>query len=712
MDPVEFIAWHMQPGQWLGLLAVTWAAGTVNLLLARRSAMRPQRSGRLWVVGSALALGSGVWSGHFVALLGQQMPIQIGYGGWLSLAGWLLAVTTALLGVQMARRANAPLPRRLGAAVLMGVGAVGCEMLCFTDMKIVPAIVWHPLWLAASAGAVTAGAALAVEIMRRSGGDDAGRPVRMAAGLVLGIGVAVGHWASTRAAQFDIDAASLHHLTGLTGNALGLLATVGTTGLLASLSVLAAVERQLRLELRSAIKDLEATALTLEASARADALTSLPNRIAFEQQLAGIAHAADRSEASMALLYIALDDFKAVNDSFGRQIGDALLQGAAKRLEKLAGNLHPLARVGGDEFALLMGPSTDQVAATAMAQRIIKALAASTDIEGRHITTSCSIGVVMYPSHGAHSTMLGHGEAATRAAKRLGGGAPVIFEPQMLGNARDQLELLRDLREAIGSRQMELYYQPKIHAPSGAITGAEALLRWHHPKRGMVSPGVFIPIAERHGLIVDIGNWVIDEACRQARVWRDEGLRMRVAINLSVSQLRQPDMGARIAQALAKYQINPQLLTCEITESLAMEDSSTVTRFFEDIAHVGVHVSIDDFGTGYSSLSYLRKLPVQEVKIDRSFVLDLETSADARAVVDAVVKLAQALGLKVVAEGVENEAQSQILRGLGCDELQGFLFAKPMSAKALGVWAMTNDGPAPLKFRDSLFQETAPAPMH
>ena len=287
-----------------------------------------------------------------------------------------------------------------------------------------------------------------------------------------------------------------------------------------------------------------------------------------------------------------------------------------------------------------------------------------------------------------------------------------FFEPRMLGDAREQVELLRDLRQAAARNQFELYYQPKIHAPSGEITGAEALLRWHHPQRGMVSPAVFIPIAERHGLIGTLGQWVIDEACRQARAWRDQGLRMRVAINLSVHQLRQPDLAERIAAALKSQQVNPQLLTCEITESVAMEDGEGTMKIFEKLAAVGVNISIDDFGTGYSSLAYLRKLPAGELKIDRSFVLDLETSGDARAVVDAVVKLAQALGLKVVAEGVETEAQNQILRSLGCDELQGYLFAKPMSAKALALWAMNDVGPRTMEFRDSLFAETLPTALH
>ncbi len=298
-------------------------------------------------------------------------------------------------------------------------------------------------------------------------------------------------------------------------------------------------------------------------------------------------------------------------------------------------------------------------------------------------------------------------------AAKLGGGATFSFyEPRMSAGVREQVDLLHDLRRALANGELSLHYQPKVHAPSGEITGVEALMRWHHPKRGMIGPAVFIPIAERFGLINGLGDWLIDEACRQIRAWRDGGLRMRVAINLSVYQLRQADLPDRIAAALARHRINPKLLTCEITESVAMEDAIETMQVFDALAQVGVHISIDDFGTGYSSLSYLRKLPAEELKIDRSFVQDLGTSEDAERVVDAVVKLAQALQLKVVAEGVETEQQYAILRSLGCDELQGFLFAKPMSARSLALWAMNDIGPKDIDFRESLYGDTRMAELH
>jgi diguanylate cyclase len=262
----------------------------------------------------------------------------------------------------------------------------------------------------------------------------------------------------------------------------------------------------------------------------------------------------------------------------------------------------------------------------------------------------------------------------------------VMFEERMELHAREQLGLHGDLRRALERRQLQLYYQPKVDGTSGHIHGVEALLRWNHPERGQVSPAVFIPLAERFNLINALGNWVLDEACRQMRAWADDGLRMRVAINLSVHQLREEDLVERIDQALRRNHLDPSQLLCEITESVAMEDIKSTQRAFDGLARIGVFLSIDDFGTGYSSLSYLRQMPASQLKIDRSFVSDLEKSKDAKAIVSAVIRLAHELGLRVVAEGVETAGQRDILVALGCDELQGFFLARPMPADVLQAW--------------------------
>ncbi|HRI17565.1 MAG TPA: bifunctional diguanylate cyclase/phosphodiesterase, partial [Burkholderiaceae bacterium] len=443
----------------------------------------------------------------------------------------------------------------------------------------------------------------------------------------------------------------------------------------------------------------------LRRASTTDPLTLLPNRLLFEERLQRAVHRVDRSGQHLALLFLNVDGLKDVNESFGQSVGDAVLRTVGQRLRSFCGQAL-LARAGGDEFLILFDDDPDATAVARRAAALLDEIARPCELPQHPVQVTASIGIAMYPDHGALSRLIPHASAALLAAKRAGGATYSFFEAHMVAGRRDEAELLRDLRGAIEARALELVYQPKIHAPSGQITGAEALMRWHHPRRGTISPQVFIPLAEHYGLIHTLGDWAIEEACRQIRAWRNQGLRMRVAINLSVHQLRQPDLAARVGAALKRHRLEPRLLTCEITESVAMDDSPATLEVIQQLAEVGVHLSIDDFGTGYSNLARLRQRSAEELKIDASLVLGLETSGDARAIVDAVVKLAQALDLKVVAEGVENEQQQAILRQLGCDELQGFLFAKPMTARALAHWAMTREGPRALDFRASLFGET------
>ena len=436
-----------------------------------------------------------------------------------------------------------------------------------------------------------------------------------------------------------------------------------------------------------------------------DSLTQLPTRVYFEDRLAAAATKADAQAGRLALLFIDLDGFKPVNDTYGHSIGDLVLEQVGHRLKAMSRGKDVVARVGGDEFLLLLSNVQTEDAVAQVATRLIQGLSHPYAVEGREVMISCSVGIAMYPDGCSHAKLIARADAAMYASKRAGGSNHCFYSTAMDADAEAQFTLLRDLRKAVASKEFELFYQPKIDSQSGKVTAVEALLRWKHPTRGVLLPNVFIPIAERFGLIGQLGNWVIEDACRQSRAWRDKGLRMRVAINLSAHQMRQDDIVERITGALQQYKIHPSLLTCEITESAAMEDTKTTQATFRRLGELGTHLSIDDFGTGYSSLAYLRKLPAEELKIDRSFIMDLEHSADARAVVDAVIKLAHALGLKVVAEGVENQRQQAILAEMQCDELQGYLFAKPMSARALLLWAI-NDRQETAVFRPSLFDET------
>jgi len=437
-----------------------------------------------------------------------------------------------------------------------------------------------------------------------------------------------------------------------------------------------------------------------------DSVTGLPTRGHFETQLDEAVHRCDSDGSALTVIYLGLDNFRMVNEAYGHAAGDRLLAQVPERLHAAVPDAVGITRNAGDEFILALPGGRDQ--AHAAATRLRDDLRRSFRVDGQEMALDVSMGIALYPQHGSRPRLLVHAATAMRAVKQAGGGAFAEFEPAMGVDMREQADLLRDLRLALARGALKLVYQPKIDAHSLQVTAAEALLRWHDAQRGVISPMVFVPVAEKHGLIGEIGRWVIEEAVRQAGAWRDQGLRMRVAVNISGYQLRQDDLVEHLCGCLQRHGIPPSRFTCEITETVAMEDTRVTRDAFERLRRAGVHVSIDDFGTGHSSLAALRQLPAAELKIDRAFVTDLETSHEARSIAAAIVRMAHTLDLRVVAEGVETEKQRDWLVQIGCDELQGYLFAKPMSATALGIWASGEHGPSAVGFRDSLFKETAP----
>mgnify|MGYP000854641217 FL=1 len=691
------------------LFALDWKlaflAAFVCLDLARRLESKLDLAGWGWLLGASLALATGLWSAQVIGIERLQLPYAIEYRPGPAFGVWLGAGAISALGLAVACRRSSGLSVTLIGALLLAAGIVAIQM-CFVEaLWLQPGPAWRLPGLGMALVAASAGCAAALWLFAeiRVRAREGALAWQAASALVLGLSIVISQGVVMGAAGLESPHVSVVTQDFLSEDTMAVLVKVVSAALLSMLLVLSQIEAHLRASLQRAKGELRQQSLR-------DPLTELPNRQIVEGTLAQAARQADADQGQLALMLINLDGFKPINESLGHRVGDRVLREIAARLRSLA-RVHMVARLGADEFLLLMpeNPTTEQV--SDLAARVLGSLSLPCPIDGRETAVTASIGIVMYPEHGAVSTLVAHADAAMRFAKSSGGATYCFFEARMVSGLREQTELLRDLRRALAQGELELFYQPKIHAPTGEITGAEALMRWQHPRLGMISPGVFIPIAERFGLIGSLGNWLIDEVCRQIRVWRDGGLRMRVAINLSVHQLRQPDLVERIARALREHDVNPGLLTCEITESVAMQDAEGTIKFFGQLAQLGVSISIDDFGTGHSSLVYLRKLPASELKIDRSFVLDLESSEDARKVASAVVNLAKALNLKVVAEGVETEGQNRILREFGCDQLQGYLFAKPMSAKSLALWAMDDVGPRSISFRSSLFLETQPAEL-
>ncbi|MDH0867858.1 bifunctional diguanylate cyclase/phosphodiesterase [Mitsuaria sp. GD03876] len=443
-----------------------------------------------------------------------------------------------------------------------------------------------------------------------------------------------------------------------------------------------------------------------------DRLTGLPTSRRFEDEFATALEALQRRAGEGCLLYIGLDGFRLVNDEHGKANGDHLLVRTAERLRQIGGKRALVGRLAGDEFALWSEVPAGQT--DALVRQVLEALTEPVVVGATPLRVGLSVGVAMSPEHGGSIRLIRRAQTAMRSVKRLGGNGHAFFDAVQEEELREELTLARELREAIRNKELELLYQPKMDAGTLQVTGVEALLRWRHPTLGMVSPARFIPVAERYGLIETIGDWVGDTALAQAARWREMGLRMRVAINVSGYQMRSDDFISRLEKGLKRHRLRPERFTCEITESVAMEHTAATGRAFKRLGALGVHVSIDDFGTGYSSLAALRQLPAQELKIDRAFVADVATSVEAQAIARAVIEMARVLHLKVVAEGVETAAQRDQLVAMGCDELQGFLFAKPMSARAIEVLA-SEAGKVPSGggegFRPSIFVETAAVPL-
>ena len=416
-----------------------------------------------------------------------------------------------------------------------------------------------------------------------------------------------------------------------------------------------------------------------------DLLTGLPNRALLVERLQQQLLRQPRTGESVALLVMDLTDFKAVNDSLGHDVGDDLLRQVGPRLSASLRTADTVARLGGDEFAILL-PGTDETGAARVAQKMLAALEQAFPLDGETLDIGASVGVAVAPVHATQAEqLLSRADVAMYAAKGSLAGL-AVFSSEHERDGAGRLALMSDLRRAVDEGELVLYYQPQIDLRTGALSSVEALVRWMHPKRGLVGPAEFIPLAERTGLIKRLTRTVLTEAIRQARAWELAGLRVPVAVNLSMRNVHDPQIPQTIAQLLQRWDARPELLRLEITETVLAADPERALQTMDSLRAMGVHIALDDFGIGYSSLAYLNRLPLDQIKIDRSFVIGMTTDESSATIVRATVELGHGLGYAVVAEGVENAETRERLTALGCDAIQGFLIARPMPADQTAEW--------------------------
>ena len=665
----------------ISLFVAILASYTALDMAGRITAIRGHAA-RWWLAGGACAMGVGIWSMHFIGMLAFDLPIPLGYDLTYTLLSLLIAIASSAFALWLVCQAELPWSRLGLGALLMGSGIAGMHYTGMAAMRMVPAIRYTPsLFVLSVIIAVAAsGAAMwtAFHLRRYSSRI---RLRRAGAAVVMGFAIAGMHYTGMAAAQFPLGSVCGAAGTGVNTNWLALLTIVVTLGVLAITLFISVLDMRLASLTAVLVSSLAEANRELTYQALHDSLTKLPNRILLEDRLNQAIESTARGRGHFALMFMDLDNFKAVNDAWGRHEGDLLLVEVAQRIRANARVRDTIARVGGDEFVLLADVDAPTDAA-AIADTLITAIAQPFAVAGHELLVSTSIGIAIYPGNATRPDhMLTNADAAMHHAKALGRNRYCFFDASMNVNVHEQLQLLQDLRSALVRHELILLYQPKFDAHTEQAIGAEALLRWKHPTRGLIAPDQFIPLAEKTGAILAIGEWVLNEACRQMREWQDRGnIHWTIAVNLSSLQFGHAGLIQTVRATLERHGLEPRFLILEITESTAMSDVEASLVTLQLLHTMGVKISIDDFGTGYSSLLYLKRLPASELKIDRGFVRDLPHSTEDAAIVSAIVALGHTLKLKIVAEGVETTAQQAFLTHLGCDALQGFLLGRPMRA--------------------------------
>lgn len=653
--------------------AVELSGGLNTLAGAKR---RP-----LWLAGGAVSMGVGIWSMHFIGMLAFSLPVEVGYDLAATTASLFLAIGVSLIALATASRGVLSSARLCIAGTVMGIGVAAMHFTGMHAMQMSPGIAYTIWRVALSVGVAIAASMAALWLAFTLRASDVQNVVvkRLGAAFIMALAITGMHYVGMSAADFAAGSICLS-VGKLDARWLALIVTATSfTVLVGTLALLGFHTSSLSISLRRANRQLHYLGTH-------DALTNLPNRQQLSLRIAQAIVECSRRESPFAVLFIDLDGFKSINDSLGHSVGDDLLKACAERLRQDVPPTAMVARLGGDEFVIVVEHVAEPSSAEALANGVLRRLSQEIDVNGLPLRVSASVGVAFYPRDGSNAGELLHSaDAAMYVAKQSGRNTFRVFEPQMNHTTLKSLILQRDLHRALTGGELSVSFQPKFSVASQSVTGVEALIRWRHPELGEIPPLEFIPIAERSGLIVGIGDWVVREVCSNIALWDAQGLPpVCVAVNLSPIQFNVQDLVARIDTLIGAAGVDPRRLMFEITETTAMQNIEKTSRTIEALQSRGYAVAIDDFGTGYSSLAYLQRFRFDQIKVDGSFMRDLVAGGRrGSALLSAVMTLARALQIEVVAEGVETESQFLTLRELACDQMQGFLLSRPLTAVEL-----------------------------
>ncbi|WP_087542903.1 putative bifunctional diguanylate cyclase/phosphodiesterase [Acinetobacter sp. WCHA29] len=660
-------------------VATCYAAVSMEELVFKAAYKKLEKS---ILVTSGLTLGLAIWAMHFIGMLASRLPEGYHFDISLTVLSYLIGATASVFAVWLTTRPTLPMPRLILGALFLGLGISGMH---YTGMLALSVehhqLRYDPLLVICSVLIAVCGSGLScLFVFKYKTAVKYKTALKAVVAILMAFSIVGMHYTGMAATYFDIGFAealgSVH-----TEQAVLLFSIIFITSLVFVAGFAVAV-LEARLEERN--QQLVRINKELATQSLHDSLTKLPNRLYLTDYAEVIFSHHRLREEKAAFLYVDLDRFKSVNDAFGHHIGDQLLIQMANRLHEKLSSSHKLFRIGGDEFVLI-SENTDVNQAMLLAEEVLHFIQEAYLIATKEINISASLGIAMYPEHGTNvQDLLINADVAMLASKEQGRNTFTVFHSTTdQQDVRSQSKLINDLYKAVDEQQFVLFYQPKFTA-NYQVCGIEALIRWKHPSLGLLTPQMFIEGAEKTGLIIPMGYWALEQACQQIQKWeRSNSPFYPIAVNLSALQFENKKLFNVLEQLLEQYQIQPHNLILEITESTAMHHIDSSIRTLERLRKLGIRIAIDDFGTGYSSFLYLKDLPVDELKIDRGFLIDLQPNSKEEAILESIIHLAARLGLIVTAEGVETQQQADILTNLGCNQLQGYLLGMPVNVENL-----------------------------